>query len=66
MVGENDTGYISFGRMLGRIKVVVVVDNKTKVVSHKTYGLRIIDHFTCNPYHCMGNLPEPPLMHRFV
>ena len=42
------------------------LNNKAKVVSHKAYGFRTADHFICNLYHCMGNLPAPPLMHRFV
>lgn len=24
------------------------------------------DHFACHLFHCMGNVPAPPLMHRFV
>ena len=42
------------------------LNNKAKVVSHKAYGFRTADHFICNLCHCMGNLPAPPLMHRFV
>ena len=42
------------------------LNNKAKVVRHKANGFRTADHFIFNLYHCMGNLPDPLLMHRFV
>jgi transposase len=42
------------------------LNNKAKVVSHKACGFRTASNYIRHLYHCMGDLPEPPLMHRFV
>jgi transposase len=42
------------------------LNNKAKVVSHRCYGFRTPKTFITALYHCLGNLPEPQLVHRFL
>jgi len=42
------------------------LNNKAKVVSHRCYGFRTATTFITALYHCLGNLPEPRLVHRFL
>lgn len=42
------------------------MNNKAKVVSHRCYGFRTATTFIIALYHCLGNLPEPELVHRFL
>ena len=42
------------------------MNNKAKVVSHRCYGFRTAKTYITALYHCLGNLPEPNLVHRFL
>jgi transposase len=42
------------------------LNNKAKVISHRAYGFRSARNYILNLYHCMGNLPMPTTLHRFV
>jgi transposase len=42
------------------------LNNKAKVVSHRCYGFRTATTFITALYHCLGDLPEPRLAHRFL
>jgi transposase len=42
------------------------MNNKAKVVSHRCYGFRTAGTYITALYHCLGNLPEPELVHRFL
>jgi transposase len=42
------------------------LNNKAKVVSHRCYGFRTAGTFITALYHCLGDLPEPELVHRFL
>jgi transposase len=42
------------------------LNNKAKVISHLAYGFRSAKNYILNLYHCMGDLPMPTSMHRFV
>jgi len=42
------------------------MNNKAKVVSHRCYGFRTASNYIIALYHCLGNLPEPQLVHRFL
>jgi transposase len=42
------------------------MNNKAKVVSHRCYGFRTASNYITALYHCLGNLPEPQLVHRFL
>jgi transposase len=46
--------------------VVEGLNNKAKVISHRAYGFRSAKNYILNLYHCMGNLPMPTSLHRFV
>lgn len=46
--------------------VVEGLNNKAKVVSRRCYGFRTAQNFITALYHCLGKLPEPNLVHRFV
>ena len=42
------------------------MNNKAKVVSHRCYGFRTVGTYITALYHCLGKLPEPKLVHRFL
>lgn len=42
------------------------MNNKAKVVSRRCYGFRTARNYITALYHCLGNLPEPKLVHRFL
>jgi transposase len=42
------------------------MNNKAKVVSHRCYGFRTAATYITALYHCLGKLPEPELVHKFL
>ena len=42
------------------------LNNKAKVVSHRCYGFRTATTFITALYHCLGHLPQPQLVHKFL
>ena len=42
------------------------LNNKAKLVIHKAYGFRTASNYIRNLYHCLGELPLPKILHRFV
>lgn len=42
------------------------MNNKAKVVSHRCYGFRTVNTYITALYHCLGDLPEPQNVHRFL
>ena len=42
------------------------MNNKAKVVSHRCYGFRTAGTYITALYHCLSDLPEPELVHRFL
>jgi transposase len=42
------------------------LNNKAKVISHRSYGFRTVSTYITALYHCLGKLPQPKLVHRFV
>lgn len=42
------------------------MNNKAKVVSHRSYGFRTAKTYITALYHCLGDLPEPKLVHKFL
>ncbi len=42
------------------------MNNKAKVVSHRCYGFRTAKTYITALYHCLGKLPQPELVHRFL
>lgn len=46
--------------------VVEGLNNKAKAISHRCYGFRTAKTYITALYHCLGNLPEPEPVHRFL
>lgn len=46
--------------------IVEGLNNKAKVVARRCYGFRTVDNYKTALYHCLAELPEPTLVHRFV
>lgn len=42
------------------------MNNKAKAVRHRCYGFRTADNYITALYHCLGNLTEPEMVHRFL
>lgn len=42
------------------------MNNKAKIVSHRCYGFRTASTYITALYHCLGNLPELKLVHKFL
>lgn len=42
------------------------MNNKAKVISRRSYGFRTAGTYITALYHCLGKLPEPDLVHRFL
>ena len=42
------------------------MNNKAKVVSHRCDGLQTASTYITALYHCLGKLPEPEMVHRFL
>jgi len=41
------------------------MNNKLEVIIRRFYGFRSYEATTAAPYHGLGKLPEPPLIHHF-
>ncbi len=48
------------------IGAVEGMNNKAKVVSHRCYGFRTAKTYITALYHCLGKLPQPELVHKFL
>lgn len=66
MVRRHEENILTWFQMPIHNGTVEGLDNKAKVVSHKAYGFRTAGNYIRNLYHCMSDLPESPLLHRFV
>ena len=66
MVRRHEENILTWFQMPIHNGTVEGLNNKAKVVSHKAYEFRTASKYIRNLYHCMSDLPEPPLMHRFV
>ena len=42
------------------------MNNKAKVVSRRSCGFRTASTYVTALYHCLGDLPQPQLVHRFL
>ena len=45
--------------------IVEGLNNKAKLTMRKSYSFREFRTIEMALYHCMGDLPEPPITHRF-
>ena len=66
MVRRHEENILTWFQMPIHNGTVEGLNNKAKLVSHKAYGFRTDSNYIRNLYHCMSDLPEPPLLHRFV
>ncbi|MGA9751663.1 MAG: hypothetical protein WBS54_07730 [Acidobacteriota bacterium] len=42
------------------------MNNNAKQISHRAHGFRTPETFALNLYHCLGQLPLPQTVHRFL
>lgn len=61
--GENILTYFDMPISNGAVEGL---NNKAKAISHRAYGFRSAKNYILNLYHCMGNLPMPTPLHKFV
>lgn len=66
MVRRHEEEILNFLKKRITNGVVEGMNNKAKVVSHRSYGFRTAKTYIIALYHCLGNLPEPQLVHRFL
>lgn len=66
MLRRHEEGVLNFLKMRITNGVVEGMNNKAKVVSHRCYGFRTAKTYIIALYHCLGKLPEPELVHRFL
>jgi transposase len=66
MLRRHEEGILSYFDERISNGAVEGMNNKAKVVSHRCYGFRTAKNYITALYHCLGNLPEPELVHRFL
>ena len=66
MLRRHEEGIVSYFDLRIDNGLVEGMNNKAKVVSHRCYGFRTAKTYITALYHCLGNLPEPKLVHRFL
>jgi len=66
IVRRHEEGILAFFEERISNGAVEGMNNKAKVVSHRCYGFRTASTFITALYHCLGGLPEPRLVHRFL
>lgn len=66
LLRRHETNIVTYFDMPISNGIVEGLNNKAKVISHRAYGFRTAKNFITNLYHCMGNLPMPTTLHRFV
>jgi transposase len=66
LLRRHETNIVTYFDMPISNGIVEGLNNKAKVISHRAYGFRTAKNFITNLYHCMGDLPMPTTLHRFV
>ena len=66
MLRRHEEGILGYFDLRIDNGLVEGMNNKAKVVSHRCYGFRTAKTYITALYHCLGNLPEPQLVHRFL
>jgi transposase len=59
-------GVLNYFKMRITNGIVEGLNNKAKAISHRCYGFRTAGTFILALYHCLGKLPEPQTVHRFL
>lgn len=66
LLKRHEEGILTYFDMPISNGAVEGLNNKAKVISHRAYGFRSAKNYMLNLYHCMGDLPMPTSLHRFV
>jgi transposase len=66
MLRRHEDGLLSYFDLKISNGTVEGLNNKAKVICHRSYGFRTISTYVTALYHCMGKLPEPALTHKFL
>ena len=66
LLRNHQDGVLNYFKMKITNGIVEGLNNKAKAVSHRCYGFRTAGTFILALYHCLGKLPEAPIMHRFL
>lgn len=66
MLRRHEQDILNYFRVPIHNGTVEGLNNKAKLVIHKAYGFRTASNYILNLYHCLGDLPLPQIMHRFV
>lgn len=66
LLKRHEEGILTYFDMPISNGAVEGLNNKAKVISHRAYGFRSAKNYILNLYHCMGDLPMPTSLHRFV
>ena len=66
LLKRHEEGILTYFDMPISNGAVEGLNNKAKVISHRAYGFRSAKNYILNLYHCMGDLPMPNSLHRFV
>jgi len=66
MLRRHEEDILSYFEMRIDNGAVEGMNNKAKVVSHRCYGFRTASNYITALYHCLGDLPEPKLVHKFL
>ena len=66
MLRRHENGILSYFDERISNGAVEGMNNKAKVVSHRCYGFRTATTYITALYHCLGDLPEPELVHKFL
>lgn len=66
MIRNHEKGILNYFNMKITNATVEGLNNKAKVISRRAYGFRTPTTFIQNLYLCMGDLPMPQTVHRFV
>lgn len=66
MLRRHQDGLLNYFELRIDNGAVEGMNNKAKIVSHRSYGFRTINTYITALYHCLGDLPEPKLVHKFL
>jgi len=66
LLKRHEEGILTYFDMPISNGAVEGLNNKAKVISHRAYGFRSAKNYILNLHHCMGDLPMPTSLHRFV
>jgi transposase len=66
MLRRHEEGILAYFQLRIDNGVVEAMNNNAKQVSHRAHGFRTPTTFAVNLYHCLGHLPLPIPVHKFV